>query len=130
MPTFSDRSKGILSTVHPDLQAVMLEVVKHFDIAIVCGHRGQADQDAAVKAGRSKTPWPTSKHNGLPSLAVDIAPYKIDWADKERFTYLAGYVLGVAAMLGIQVRWGGDWDSDTQVRDESFRDIGHFELHT
>ncbi len=128
MPTFSDRSKGILSTVHPDLQRVMIEVVKHFDIAIVCGHRPKVDQDKAVAAGNSKTPWPTSKHNSLPSLAVDVAPYKIDWTDKERFTLLAGFVLGVAAMLGIPVRWGGDWDGDTEVRDEKFRDVGHFEL--
>jgi len=64
----------------------------------------------------------------LPSLAVDVAPYPIDWNDRERFCYFAGYVKGIAKSLGTELRWGGDWDRDTQVKDNNFDDLPHFEL--
>ena len=31
-------------------------------------------------------------------------------------------------MTGVEIRWGGDWDSDTQVKDNKFDDLVHFEL--
>lgn len=48
-------------------------------------------------------------HSTVPSRAVDIAPYPVDWADKERFVLLAGFVLGVARANGLcpQVGRGG-----------------------
>ncbi len=61
-------------------------------------------------------------------MAVDIAPYPIDWKDHKRFYYLAGIVKGVASQMGIKVRWGGDWDSDNDLNDQSFMDLGHFEI--
>jgi hypothetical protein len=72
--------------------------------------------------------WPDSKHNQSPSMAVDVAPYPIDWADRERFNYFAGYVMGVASQHGIALRWGGDWNRDWKVRDNNFDDLPHYEL--
>ena len=40
----------------------------------------------------------------------------------------AGYVQGVAEQLGIKIRWGGDWDSDFDFKDQTFNDLVHFEL--
>lgn len=133
MPEFSKLSKQRLQTCHPDLQRLFGEVIKNFDCVVLCGHRGEAEQDAAVKAGNSKTRWPNSKHNPTPSLAADVGPYEkptqpIDWQDRERLTLFAGFVLGTAQALGIRLRWGGDWDQDTQVKDNSFDDLVHFEL--
>ena len=42
----------------------------------------------ARREGRSKLSWLESKHNCEPSRAVDIAPYPIDWDDRERFSHL------------------------------------------
>ncbi|GAF91804.1 unnamed protein product, partial [marine sediment metagenome] len=67
-------------------------------------------------------------HNSMPSKAVDLAPYPVDWKDAQAFVYLAGFVVGIGAMMGIRLRWGGDWDSDRQTDDESFRDLGHIEI--
>lgn len=64
----------------------------------------------------------------MPSNAVDIAPYPIDWNDRERFTYLAGHVKMAAHMLGIKVTWGGDWNNNNEVKDNNFDDLPHFEL--
>ena len=59
---------------------------------------------------------------------VDVVAYPIDWNDRERQTLFAGYVLGLAKSMGITLRWGGDWDRDTDVQDNKFDDLMHFEL--
>lgn len=66
--------------------------------------------------------------NTLPSNAVDIAPYPLDWSDSLAFARLAGFVQAVADSMGIAVRWGGDWDQDGKSKDERFLDLVHFEL--
>lgn len=130
MPKFSPASKAQLATCHPELKRVFNEVIKHFDCTIVCGHRPQQQQDAlfSMKPPRTQVPWPKSKHNTVPSIAVDAVPYPIDWNDRERITYFAGFVKGVAATQGIALRWGGDWDKDTELDDNKFDDLPHFEL--
>ena len=40
---------------------------------------------------------------------------------------MAGLVLGIAAVFGIKIRWGGDWDSDNDLNDQKFMDLAHFE---
>lgn len=134
MATYSELSKERLSTCHEDLQKLFSIVILYFDNSIICGHRGEAEQTEAYNSGQSKVKWPDGKHNQTPSMAVDAAPYPIEWGDRERMTLFAGYVLGVAEILhnlgAIQykVRWGGDWDQDTEVSDNSFDDLVHFEL--
>ena len=129
---YSERSAGKLKTCHIKLQVLFREVVKGFDNAILEGRRDKAAQDEAYRRGHSKLQWPDSKHNVEEedelSEAVDVAPYPIDWTDRERFHYFAGYVKGVAAELAISIRWGGDWNNDTEVRDNTFDDLVHFEL--
>jgi peptidoglycan L-alanyl-D-glutamate endopeptidase CwlK len=128
MPHFSERSLKKLETCDPELRCLFKEVIQHFDCSILCGHRGREEQDEAYHSKRSKKPWPESKHNRFPSIAIDAAPYPIDWKDKERFYYFAGVVKGIALKMGIDIRWGGDWDSDTEVDDQDFNDLPHFEL--
>jgi hypothetical protein len=129
MPSFGRDSKRILATCHPKIQIILHEVIKHFDCTVIWGHRGKAAQNEAFRTGASKKPWPTSLHNAEPAMAVDVCPYPIDWSDVDRFRYFAGFVVGIGAMLDIQIRWGGDWDRDTEVRDNrAFNDLAHFEL--
>lgn len=129
--TMSNASSDKLSQCHPELQRLVRAVAERIDIVVSCGHRGKAEQDRAVAEKRSKTSWPTSKHNSLPSLAVDVEPVKrskIDWHDKELFYYFAGYVQAFADIIGVKIRWGGDWDSDKDFHDQTFNDLCHFEL--
>jgi len=128
MPSFSTKSKANLYTAHVELQRLFEEVVKGYDCTVIVGFRSKQDQDNAVASGLSKTPWPTSKHNRQPSLAVDVAPYPIDWKNTKRFYHFGGYVKGVADRLGIPIRWGGDWDTDNDLDDQDFMDLVHFEL--
>lgn len=128
MPRFSDISLKRLATADERLQRIFATVIQRFDHAILEGHRDREAQDAAFARGQSKVHWPNSPHNSEPSRAIDAAPYPIDWKDRERFTLFAGYVLGVADGMGVKLRWGGDWDQDTQVKDNSFDDLCHFEI--
>lgn len=128
MPVFSERSKAKLATCHPELQHLFNEVVKHFDCTILTGHRDKEAQNGAFNAGKSKLQWPNSKHNESPSMAVDVAPYPIDWNDLERFRRFVWFVRGVAAARGIEIRTGADWDGDHSITDQSFHDLPHFEL--
>ena len=41
---------------------------------------------------------------------------------------MAGFVMGIANTVGIKLRWGGDWDKDTELKDNKFNDLGHFEI--
>jgi len=103
-------------------------VVQRFDCTILVGHRERAEQEKAYAEGASKVRWPRSKHNKIPALAADVAPYPIDWSDRERFMMFGGYVLATADALGIPLRWGGDWKKDRRTTDNGFDDLVHFEI--
>lgn len=135
MAKFGETSAKRLSSCHPDLQELFMEVVQEFDCTILCGHRTEAEQDKAVHDGHSKVEFPNSKHNGEPSMAVDVAPWnpsapQVRWNDTAGFYYFAGYVKRTAENLGVKIRWGGDWDRDNDTQDQSFMDLPHFELIT
>jgi len=128
MPAFGNTSKNNLEESHPLLQELFNEVIKTFDCSIIQGFRNEEEQNQAYQDKKTTLQFPDSKHNETPSLAVDVCPYPIDWANRDRFHYFAGFVKGVAARLGISVRWGGDWDNDTETKDNNFDDLPHFEL--
>lgn len=128
MPAFGQRSQDRLAECHEDLRRLFVAVVEHYDCTILQGHRGEAAQMEAFETGKSKLPWDLSKHNKVPSLAVDAAPWPVDWDNLEAFRTFGGFVLGTAVALGITIRWGGDWDGDWTFTDQRFHDLPHFEL--
>lgn len=132
MYQFSNKSRERLETCHPDLQRVVRRVMEMqvMDFTILEGHRSVDRQQQLFKQGASKIDGVTrkGKHNYLPSLAVDIAPYPIDWQDHRRFLVFAGLMFAAAAEEGVKLRWGGDWDGDFNMGEHSFVDLPHFEL--
>ena len=113
----------------------MLDAIAVVDFTVIETHRDKETQTNHFNEGRSKVKWPHSKHNRLPSRAIDIAPWPIpiDWGESDpkemaRFYYLAGVVQGIASKYGIELRWGGDWDSDSIFSDNGFDDLLHFEM--
>jgi len=128
MPAFSKSSTEKLKTCHPDLQRIFCEVIKRHDCSITFGVRTNLEQQKLFDDGKSKTL--DSKHleqqDGF-SHAVDVAPYPIDWGDTKRFYWFAGIVIATAESMDIELRWGGDWDSDGDLNDQSFNDLVHFE---
>ena len=128
MPKFGRRSRDALHSCDVRLQKVFNEVIKTVDCSVLEGHRGKASQNKLYEEGKTKVKYPNGRHNRNPSYAVDCVPYPIDWSDRERFTLFAGFVLGIAEGMGINLRWGGDWDKDWHVHDNRFDDFPHFEL--
>lgn len=128
MYRFGSSSKANLSTCHPKLQEILNEAIKHVDFSVICGHRNKEDQQKAYNEGNSKVQWPNSKHNGIPSRAVDIVPYPVDWDNLKRFAHLGGLIRGIAAEKGIKLRFGFDWDVDGDITDHTFMDWPHIEL--
>ena len=128
MARFGRRSKERLATCEKDLQMVFNEVIKHVDCSVLEGHRNGERQNKLYEEGKTKVRYPNGRHNSSPSRAVDVTPYPVDWKDRERQTLFAGFVLGVANQIGINLRWGGDWDQDFEVQDNKFDDFPHFEL--
>lgn len=134
--SFGEASKDRLATCHPDLIAVAMLALEYSygDFAIACGHRGQAEQDAAFNAGRSEKRWPTGNHNASPSNALDFMPWPDPFPKKEtlkqrqRWYSIAGAFYAASVALGIPLRFGMDWDGDRDLTDQTFDDLGHVEL--
>jgi len=143
MNKWSDTSRERLLSCHPDIIRIFNEVLPHFDCTVVEGHRPVERQQQLYAQGRTE-PGPIvtkvdgvnikSKHNYQPSRAIDVVPFPIDWHDTGRMYYFAGFVMATAQRLYDQghiqhrLRFGGDWDMDTEVDDHTFMDLPHFEL--
>jgi peptidoglycan L-alanyl-D-glutamate endopeptidase CwlK len=118
---FGTKSSEKLSQVHPDLQKVFNEAIKGspLDFSITEGLRTKERQKELFDAGKSQTM--NSRH--ITGKAVDIAVLvdgKLTW-DFKYYQQAADHIKKVAKELGIDIVWGGDW--------QSFKDGPHFELH-
>ncbi len=143
MPSFGKKSQEQLKLLNHRMQHVLFMVISWLDFSVLESHRSEQAQNEAFDEGRSKIRWPDGKHNRLPSEAVDIAPYpmhkwpapkgltKEQWQEVKllaRFYFLAGAVMQAAHEAGVEMRFGGDWDSDADFTDQSFDDLVHFEI--
>ena len=154
---YGARSLTRLKTTHPLLQRLMRRVGEHFPNTVLEGMRDIEAQRKNVARGVSKTmnskhligeavdcapdplSWPRAKRlmRRIEGVTEGLTPdqktemmYLVTTYTKEvsRWYYFGGFVLGTAEELGIGVRWGGDWDSDRKLTDQSFDDLPHFEL--
>ena len=128
MARFGSRSQEFLEGLDIRLVRVLEKAIEMYDFSVISGHRGEEEQNDLLRRGLSKKKFPNSRHNVFPSMAVDIAPYPIDWSDDERFYFLAGIIRACAHRCKTEIRWGGDWDSDDDLHDQTFMDLGHFEI--
>ena len=143
MPKFSERSLIQLNTCHPDLVRVFNEVIWYRDCIIIEGYRNEAAQEEMFRTQRSQLRYPHSKHNQLPSMAVDVMEYYPDkphirWFNKDANEDFSKFVLVEAANLldagevTHRLRWGADWDMDgirvDKDDNETFFDGPHYEL--
>lgn len=129
MYKFSKRSLNNLKNVDKRLIHICNELINHIDFTVIEGHRSLERQLELYEQGYSQIDGITKKgkHNYLPSLAIDIIPYKkghnpFDGSkeSEEMFNTLAKEFKKVANELGYKITWGGDW--------KSFKDLPHFQL--
>ncbi len=149
---YGAKSEAVLAECDPDIGRLMRRVLQivPFDIRLLCGHRGRADQNAAKASGNSNATWGQSPHNLSPSWAVDFAPIldsdgdgDVELAFKEAsgreiaangggpvseaFRQLGDAIAQASAELGIRTAWGGDWDGDGDRAEHRLYDAGHVE---
>lgn len=132
---FSAVSAYNVGTLRPELRELCWTAIRcvprYLDFAVTVGHRNQADQERAFRAGLSEKHWPDGEHNAIPSNAFDFRPASPfsaeDWADHVRFARIAGYFEALAVQLQHPIRLGLDWDGDGRSSDEKLLDLGHVE---
>lgn len=156
MPHFAVASLDALSTCDERWQEIAHSAIRVWDFSVLECHRNRAKQDAMIAAGTSLAHWPTSKHNSMPSLAIDLAPWYpknpggIDWRtdhammaaaydgnwrlvrtileNVKRWQAFSGFIRGIAHARGIKVRSGADWDGDARFNDHKLIDLPHYEI--
>lgn len=132
MNNFGKGSLARLSTCDNSLQLLFNAVGKRYPCTILEGHRDEERQNLLFEQGKSKVKFPHGKHNSKPSKALDAAPDPINWSNDRkniaRYYHFAGFVLAMANVMDIKIRWGGDWDGDRDFSDQTFDDLVHFEL--
>jgi hypothetical protein len=101
------------------------------DISLLYGYRDRETQNTMFENKLTKLRYPHSKHNRKPSLAVDFQPHPRP-THKPKLWAALGYIAGRAVAIGdeegVQLRWGGDWDSDGDLTDQDFDDLFHLEI--
>ncbi len=132
MRRWGDRSTAVRDTLDPRLAKVMDRVLSEVgDMSLISGFRGEQEQNALYVSKRSRAMYPSSKHNQLPSVAVDFQPYPLPkrkeklWAG---LAYIAGRAIEIGIEEGVALRWGGDWNRDGDLTDNRFDDLFHLEI--
>ena len=119
-----------LSTCHPLIIDWIHYAIKRtpFDFTVIWGHRTKEEQEDCVSRGTSTLHFPKSNHNILPSGAIDVAPYPINWNDINSFMELGFFLMNCARELEIPMRWGAFFTKRIRGQVVSTPDWGHFEL--
>ena len=132
---FGMLSEQRLSTVHPALREIARRALElsEIDFGVSCGWRSKADQEKAFKGGFSKVRFPNSAHNPSPACAIDIIPYPfVGWNDKRlvpQLVEISEAFFKASKELGVDIRWGGDFNRDGNKTTSDGWDKMHYELH-
>lgn len=151
-----DRSRARLQGVHPDLVRVVQRAIQltAVDFMVLEGVRSKERMCEVYGQGRTAAqcvakgvPAVWAKPN-LPKVtwlnnpfmsnhrvmsdgfghAVDLVPYPVDWNDPKKFDAIAAAMFAAADELGVDLRWGADWDEDGNPRERGESDSPHFEV--
>lgn len=124
----------------------MVRVVKRaialsgVDFMVTCGLRTFEQQEALYAKGRTKpgpiVTWTMNSRHLADRVtrmgkAVDLLPAPYDWGAKSGlapFDQMAAAMFRAAALEGVAIRWGADWDRDGKPREKGETDNPHFEL--
>lgn len=125
-----------LKDVKPILRKVVERAIQitAVDFLVSEGKRTLKRQQELYAQGRTtpgkKVTWTmNSKH--LTGDAVDLAPFvdgKADWDNIKNFDEIYKAMMAAAKELGVELRYGGDWDRDGVLREKGETDSPHFEL--
>lgn len=152
----SSRSLNNLQGVHPNLAKVVKRAIELTtqDFVVIEGVRSREQCMINYGKGRTaaqclakgipakyanpkaaKVTWLSNPFNSKHCKqkdgyghAVDICPYPVDWSDVKKFDVIAKAMFAAAKELGVNIRWGADWDKDGKPRERGESDSPHFEI--
>lgn len=135
---FGTTSNGKLSSCCQELRLLANRaiVLTPYDFSIIWGWRGLEIQNALHASGASTKAWPDSKHNvedpeSQPyAEALDFGIWVnggIFWENTHAFAVVAGCFFAAGKEQGIEIRWGGDWDTIPSTK-QTLLDYGHIEV--
>lgn len=125
-----------LKDVKPILRKVVERAIQitTVDFLVSEGKRTLKRQQELYAKGRT-TPGPkvtwTMQSKHLTGDAVDLVPFvdgKPDWDNIKNFDEIYKAMMAAAKELGVELRYGGDWDRDGILREKGETDSPHFEL--
>ena len=124
--------------VHPKLVDVVkmaIELTKQ-DFMVLEGVRTPARQAELYAQGRTKpgqkVTWTLKSNHFINSKtgyghAVDLVPLPIDWSHK-KLDVVAKAMFAAADTLGVEIRWGKDWNRNGISGEKGETDSPHFEI--
>ncbi len=152
----SSRSLNNLQGVHPNLTKVVKRAIELTtqDFVVIEGVRSREQCMINYGKGRTvaqclakgipakyanpkaaKVTWLSNPFNSKHCKqkdgyghAVDICPHPVDWSDVKKFDAIAKAMFAAAKELGVNIRWGADWDKDGKPRERGESDSPHFEI--
>ena len=133
---FGRKSTRKLQEVRPSLRRVPELALSWgiMDFSVYEAIRSKAQQNRFYDIGKSRVRWPNGAHNirnpGDLANAFDLVPFingRASWL-RVHCVALSGILLAAAAVLGEDIRWGGNWDRDGEpITDQDFQDLVHYE---
>ena len=134
--SFGKRSADNLASVNHDLYRVAERALSFgvMDFSITEGLRTTERQQELYADGKSQRDGVNKLSKHQSGNAIDIMPYPAVvngvnvWADNHRWCVLAGLMYAAAKLEGVEIVWGGDWDSDGNNADSKFNDYPHYEV--
>jgi peptidoglycan LD-endopeptidase CwlK len=132
------KSRERLQGVHPRLASVVERAIELTaqDFMVLEGVRTPARQKELYSQGRTKpgqkVTWTLNSNHFLNSAtgyghAVDLVPFPVDWSHA-KLNVVSKAMFAAAKELGVELRWGADWDRDGKPREKGETDSPHFEL--
>lgn len=132
MRVWGRSSKKVYDQIDPRLQVLVTRLRDEvMDITLVSGYRDRELQNSLFENEASTLRYPDSKHNRKPSVAVDIQPHPYPRYEPKLWGalgYLAGRAWAIAQDEGFSIRWGGDWNGNGDLTDQTFDDLFHLEI--
>lgn len=121
-----------MNGVHPSLVAVVRRALEltPVDFTVIEGVRTLDRQRELYAQGRTApgkiVTWTmSSKH--IEGRAVDLLPVT-GWNDIASFDAVAKAMKQAGNELGVNIRWGADWNQNGKPREKGETDSPHFEL--
>jgi peptidoglycan L-alanyl-D-glutamate endopeptidase CwlK len=125
-----ERMKGLNINLINILLLAIRRTPIDFGIAWKGGLRTSEEQNELFKQGFSKCDGYTllSKHQSGNAVDLNVFVGAKFVENKEMLCVIAGVMFSSASELNLKLRWGLDWNSNGDIRDNSFNDQYHFEL--